>query len=189
MDDADGDGDLDCPYEFDDKTGVNSDKVSSGESHPGDSSSSGKTQTNASASVEGKGSGREKSNTGAIIACCMYIGLLVLVVWDSTGTSGRNTKLSRNIRRRTHIPNKSKSLDKRRSCIKLKNEVILNSSFIAAAVYDNRNLHLRFMDGRVYIYQNVPQLVYEELLKSRSKGTYFHKNINNIYPYYEQRIR
>lgn len=66
-----------------------------------------------------------------------------------------------------------------------------NSSNISAIGYDEVKvslssnivniLRIYFKNGLIYDYYNVPKEVYEEFLKSESKGTFFHKNINKKY--------
>lgn len=68
-----------------------------------------------------------------------------------------------------------------------------NSSNISAIGYDEVKISLSsnivnilriyFKNGLIYDYYNVPNEVYEEFLKSESKGTFFHKNINKKYTF------
>lgn len=59
-----------------------------------------------------------------------------------------------------------------------------DSSFIQGAAYDPEmeTMYLKFKTG-AYEYYDVPEVVYEELLKSPSMGKYFHANIRNVYTY------
>lgn len=61
------------------------------------------------------------------------------------------------------------------------------SSNLKTIQYDSkkRTLHIIFKNNRVYLYQNVPIQVYEGLLKSGSKGTYFLQFIAKRYKYKE----
>jgi len=49
--------------------------------------------------------------------------------------------------------------------------------------YDNQNLFVEFGKGTVYVYYNVPQELYLELLNADSKGKYLNSNIKNVYQY------
>lgn len=58
------------------------------------------------------------------------------------------------------------------------------SSNLAAIGYDpdTEILEVEFLNGSVYEYKNVPQVVYDELMSSSSHGTYFNSQIRNTYP-------
>jgi len=59
------------------------------------------------------------------------------------------------------------------------------STAIASIDYDEYEeiLTVRFTDGSVYTYWNVPQEVYGEFLYASSAGTYFNANIRDNYNY------
>jgi hypothetical protein len=57
----------------------------------------------------------------------------------------------------------------------------LSSSAIASVDYENGYLTVVFRDGTSYIYKNVPQSVYEELVVAGSAGAYFNRNIRDSY--------
>jgi len=40
-----------------------------------------------------------------------------------------------------------------------------------------------FSNGGQYDYYHIPKEVYDEFLKAKSQGVFFHKNIKNIYNY------
>ena len=65
------------------------------------------------------------------------------------------------------------------------NMVSVSSSNLDSVGYDEDNfiLYVRFLNGSEYVYKSVPKKVYEELLKSTSKGSFLHKYIKNKYPY------
>ena len=44
-------------------------------------------------------------------------------------------------------------------------------------------LEIEFLSGKKYLYKNVPEKVYRELLSASSKGRYFDEQINGIYAY------
>lgn len=64
---------------------------------------------------------------------------------------------------------------------------ISDSSTIAAVRYDARRqlLDIRFMSGRIYRYERVPEFVYRALVKSDSKGRYFNAMIRDGFDYDE----
>lgn len=59
-----------------------------------------------------------------------------------------------------------------------------DSSFIDHVSWDSDYLTLsvRFVSGTVWMYHEVPQSVYRSLLKAKSVGSYFNKNIRDKYP-------
>ena len=59
------------------------------------------------------------------------------------------------------------------------------SSNISSVGYDSETetLEVEFWSGSIYQYYNVPERVYEELMKSSSKGKFLHFQIKNAYPY------
>lgn len=59
---------------------------------------------------------------------------------------------------------------------------ITDSSFIDGYKYNNKDLYLS-MKGKIYIYFDVPNNIYEELLSSYRKGAYLNTNIKNKYEY------
>ncbi len=63
--------------------------------------------------------------------------------------------------------------------------VNLTSSALARVAYDHRlqRLHIEFRDGSAYVYLDVPPTVYQELLDSQSRGSYFNNRIRNAFPH------
>ncbi len=61
--------------------------------------------------------------------------------------------------------------------------VLLNSSAIRAAVYDEKSLTLSitFMSGKTYDYYAVPKAIYLGLIGAASAGEYFNANIRDYY--------
>ena len=61
----------------------------------------------------------------------------------------------------------------------------VNSSTIVDIGYDASlmTLELGFKQGVVYNYFDIPDAVYQELMRADSKGTFFHANIKNNYRY------
>lgn len=59
------------------------------------------------------------------------------------------------------------------------------SSNLSSVGYDSaeRTLEIEFHGGRVYRYFAVPAAEYDGLLRSSSKGGYFHKNIRDQYEF------
>ena len=50
-------------------------------------------------------------------------------------------------------------------------------------------LEIEFLSGSLYVYTQVPELVYLELLAAPSKGKYFYKHIRKGTPYPYHRLR
>lgn len=61
----------------------------------------------------------------------------------------------------------------------IKQAVAVSSSAVSEITYDDktRTMIVRFTNGRVYEYSNVPQDVYEDFLNSPSKGQHFNQFI------------
>ena len=63
---------------------------------------------------------------------------------------------------------------------------ITGSSQISGVTYnaDTKTLTIRFKrNGAVYQYLNVPQQIYDELLRAESKGRFLHQDIKPFYAY------
>jgi len=60
---------------------------------------------------------------------------------------------------------------------------ISTSSFIFACIWniEYKTLAVLFRSGSIWVYYNVPEQVYEELITSESTGNYFNTNIRNVY--------
>jgi len=65
----------------------------------------------------------------------------------------------------------------------------VNSSMVHAIGYDpkSKTLEVAFRSGKVWVYEEVPKKVYQELLKSESIGSYMRENIVDCYPSYSIR--
>ena len=63
----------------------------------------------------------------------------------------------------------------------------VDSSNIESVGYDtsNRELHVRFLGNRTYIYSDVPAELYEELLRAPSKGSFLNRAVKGAYAYRE----
>jgi len=59
----------------------------------------------------------------------------------------------------------------------------VNSSVLAAAGYDpdRRVLEARFCSGRIYHYFEVPENVFQKLLRAKSVGQYFNRSVKPHY--------
>lgn len=64
-------------------------------------------------------------------------------------------------------------------------QIAVESSTLASVSYspDRRWLELRFRNGRVYRYFEVPLQCYRALLEADSKGAYFNRSIRNRFPF------
>ncbi|WP_223157457.1 KTSC domain-containing protein [Sulfurovum sp. bin170] len=67
----------------------------------------------------------------------------------------------------------------------MENLTKVDSSMVYAIGYDSntKDLDVVFNTGNIWIYRDVPQNVYKELLNSRSVGTFM---LNNIIDYYKE---
>ena len=65
----------------------------------------------------------------------------------------------------------------------------VNSSMIYAIGYDpgSKTLEVVFRSGKAWVYEEVPKKVYQELLQSKSIGSYMRENIVDCYPSYSIR--
>lgn len=59
----------------------------------------------------------------------------------------------------------------------------VDSSAIAAVGYDAaaRELYVRFIDGETYIYEAVPERVFDDLLEAESKGRFVNLHVKPAY--------
>lgn len=59
------------------------------------------------------------------------------------------------------------------------------SSNLASVGYDTatQTLEIEFLSGGVYQYYNVPENLYDQLMRAGSKGRFFHQYIRNAFPY------
>lgn len=61
----------------------------------------------------------------------------------------------------------------------------VSSSNIESVGYDEANefVYVRFLNGTLYCYKEVPKFQYEALLTAASVGSYLHRNFKNVYCY------
>ena len=61
------------------------------------------------------------------------------------------------------------------------------SSNVQAVGYDvsTQSLHVSYLNNRTYVYSDVPQGVFEELLRAPSKGSYLNRAVKGTYNYHE----
>lgn len=59
------------------------------------------------------------------------------------------------------------------------------STVVARIEYDNESqiLKITFLSGAVYAYYNVPDEVYVDLKKARSKGQFLNQHIKDVYDF------
>lgn len=63
----------------------------------------------------------------------------------------------------------------------------VQSSNVEAIGYDSESqeLHVKFLTGAaVYVYQGVPPTVHEKFMAAPSKGSFLHREVKAVYPYY-----
>lgn len=65
----------------------------------------------------------------------------------------------------------------------------VDSSNIEAVGYDpsTNDLHIQFLKTGLYVYHNVPQDIFDELMNADSKGSYFNRNIKPVFTSFEKR--
>ena len=61
----------------------------------------------------------------------------------------------------------------------------VSSSNVDSVGYDEstQTLQIKFLNGTVYQYLNVPQMLFDSLFQAPSMGSYFNRYIRNQYPY------
>ena len=61
----------------------------------------------------------------------------------------------------------------------------VNSSNVAQIGYDEneQTVYIRYNNGTLYIYKEVPQHEFDGLKNAPSVGSYLHRNFKNIYVY------
>jgi len=60
---------------------------------------------------------------------------------------------------------------------------VTNSGNIKSLEHDDKNLHVEFLNNKIYEYKDVPKSVFLELVKAESIGKYFIANISKKYKY------
>ena len=60
----------------------------------------------------------------------------------------------------------------------------VDSTMVKTVAYDpeTQKLEVLFTSGKTYVYSNVPQEIYDELMAAESKGSYMRANIIDMYP-------
>ena len=69
--------------------------------------------------------------------------------------------------------------------VKLPEMIPVSSSNVDEIGYDEatQTVYVRFLNGSLYGYKNVPVQEFEGLKNSTSVGSYIHRNFKNVYPY------
>lgn len=62
------------------------------------------------------------------------------------------------------------------------NMIQVTSSNIKAIGYEDGDLFVEYNSG-LYMYKNVPKRVYDELMRSSSKGSYMNMYVKGVYDY------
>ena len=62
---------------------------------------------------------------------------------------------------------------------------LVRSSNICSVGYEVgiQMLEIEFHSGGIYRYSDVPEDIYRGLMRASSKGSYFHQNIKDLYPF------
>jgi len=63
--------------------------------------------------------------------------------------------------------------------------VKVDSSSIDSVIYEDGNLVVNFKTGSSYVYYEVPEELYEKLLKADSVGSFFSKKIRHSFDYFK----
>lgn len=63
--------------------------------------------------------------------------------------------------------------------------IYVDSSNIEAIGYDDESLelHVQFISGGYYIYNNVPRQIFDELMYAPSKGSFLNREIKGLYQF------
>jgi len=61
------------------------------------------------------------------------------------------------------------------------NRIPVKSSNVESVGYENGTLEVKFLNGRLYQYHNVPESVHKTLMSGVSVGTYLAKNVCGKY--------
>ncbi len=66
--------------------------------------------------------------------------------------------------------------------------IYVDSSNIEAIGYDAgaQELHVQFLNGGYYVYQNVPRNVFDELMNASSKGSFLNREVKGVYQFTKQ---
>ena len=66
--------------------------------------------------------------------------------------------------------------------------IFVDSSSLEAVAYDSasQDVHVRFLAGTVYVYYEVPQQVVDALMSAPSKGSFYNRDIRNVYRFTKQ---
>jgi len=61
----------------------------------------------------------------------------------------------------------------------------VSSSNVESIGYDENteSLFIRFLNGTLYEYKNVPKVIHEQLMAAPSIGSYLHRNVKGIFAY------
>lgn len=60
---------------------------------------------------------------------------------------------------------------------------LVESSNVVAVGYDGTNLFVSFKANSLYVYFDVPELIYDGLMHAASKGSFLHQYVINQYRY------
>lgn len=50
---------------------------------------------------------------------------------------------------------------------------------------DAQALHVRYLNHRTYVYSDVPEAIFQELLSAPSKGSFLNRMVKGVYAYHE----
>lgn len=210
--DMDGDGDVDCPYLFDDKTGQNSGGGSSGSSYAGgrkigynDGYDDGHLDGYASGYVAGYEQAEEdlknqhleklrnarKNAFFVTLALTLLFGIPLVMAFSFLSREKERQKYQNEIRLLNQeileicgIPESLAAENKLKDNTSTKIQTP-QSSFISSMEYESGKLYVSFTSGARYVYYNVPESIAKEISDAPSFGRFYHQKIKNVYPYWE----
>jgi len=63
--------------------------------------------------------------------------------------------------------------------------IVVESTNLDSVGFDRgkSTLEIEFRDGSIYQYYDVPEMVYEGLMRAGSKGRFLHENIRDVFRY------
>jgi hypothetical protein len=66
--------------------------------------------------------------------------------------------------------------------------IYVDSSNIQSVGYvdDTLDLYVQFLSGALYVYHGVPRGIFEGLLAAPSKGSFFNREVKNVYQFSKQ---
>ena len=66
--------------------------------------------------------------------------------------------------------------------------IYVDSSNVEAIGYDDdtQQLHVQFLSGGYYTYQDVPREIFDDLMNAPSKGSFLNREVKGVYQFTKQ---